>query len=72
MFPYKRAMWSGFIGIFIWLWQSTRVKTFDQLMEEETKKIITDLCSSVGAMKADIEMLKNGATNSGPVCKTAT
>ena len=34
-------------------------------MDEETKKIIADLCSSVGTMKAEIATLKSGATNSG-------
>jgi len=33
-------------------------------MDEETK-IIADLCGSVGTMKVNIEILKNGATNSG-------
>ena len=34
-------------------------------MDEETKKVITNLCSSVSAMQAEIEKLKNGATYSG-------
>ena len=39
--------------------------TFDRLVDKEKKKIVADLCSSVSAMKTDIGMLKNEATNSG-------
>ena len=34
-------------------------------MDEETKKVIANLCSSINAMQAEIETLKNGATYSG-------
>jgi len=42
-------------------------------MDNRTKKIIADLCSSVNAMKAEIETLKKGpptVVETQPICKT--
>jgi len=40
------------------------METSIAVMDEETKKIISNLCSSVDAMQAEIAALKNGAINS--------